>query len=310
MGLKVPRLLVEFLLLGPEDDRRHLQDSPILGDVWVEFARYPGQRRELLITPHREQAAAETASALHAAVPAGGPLPKDRPNIAYLQGVVAACLTFEELIRYVLPMTYWWSENRIAQALTDYLTNADTLAAELEKTRIEAEHWLAEQPEVAVQDFETRRRFSVLTALLLWAANQNDIPEKDRRTQKEQAADVVAAIAGKEREIVETLTRIFDGRLPPRLEKPYVWTVSLNRRATPALSRSVPAVKADAARTLFTVNCNQIVWAVIDSGVARRRSAPAHRRRTPASRHRSGGRAAVLIRPIAALPAAACRSRP
>ena len=44
---------------------------------------------------------------------------------------------------------------------------------------------------------------------------------------------------------------------------PFVWTVSLNRRATPALSRSVPAVKADAARTLFTVNCSQIVWAVI-----------------------------------------------
>ena len=41
----------------------------------------------------------------------------------------------------------------------------------------------------------------------------------------------------------------------------------MNRRATPALSRSVPAVKADAARTLFTVNCSQIVWAVIDSGV-------------------------------------------
>jgi subtilisin family serine protease len=46
-----------------------------------------------------------------------------------------------------------------------------------------------------------------------------------------------------------------------------VWTISLNRRAIPALKRSVPAVKADAARTLFTVDCSQITWAVIDSGI-------------------------------------------
>ena len=34
-----------------------------------------------------------------------------------------------------------------------------------------------------------------------------------------------------------------------------------------AVSRSVPAVKADAARTLFKVNCSEIAWAVIDSGI-------------------------------------------
>ena len=33
------------------------------------------------------------------------------------------------------------------------------------------------------------------------------------------------------------------------------------------MTRSVPAVKADAARTLFTVNCSELVWAVIDSGI-------------------------------------------
>ena len=38
-SLEVPRALVEFILLGPEDDRRQLQDSPILGDVWLEFGR-------------------------------------------------------------------------------------------------------------------------------------------------------------------------------------------------------------------------------------------------------------------------------
>ena len=34
-----------------------------------------------------------------------------------------------------------------------------------------------------------------------------------------------------------------------------------------AVSRSVPAVKADAARRLFNVDCSEIAWAVIDSGI-------------------------------------------
>ena len=50
MAIEIPRTLVEFILLGPEDDRRQLQDSPILGDVWVAFAEKPHERQDLLIT--------------------------------------------------------------------------------------------------------------------------------------------------------------------------------------------------------------------------------------------------------------------
>jgi len=265
MGLKIPRLLVEFILLGPEDDRRQLQDSPILGDVWVEFARQPKQRLELLITPNKERDAAKTATELHKSVP-GGREPENRTDIAYLQGIVAARLTFEEVIRFVLPITFWWSESRIAEAMKDYLTNTEMLVGELVATRKEAVNWLGDHSEASVQDFETRRRFSVLAALLLWAADQPDDPESEKRSPKEQARAIVNRMEGNEQAIVKTLTRLFP-ELPPRLAVPFVWTVSLNRRATPALSRSVPAVKADAARTLFTVNCSEIVWAVIDSGV-------------------------------------------
>ena len=35
----------------------------------------------------------------------------------------------------------------------------------------------------------------------------------------------------------------------------------------PALQKSVPAVKGDAARSLFKVKCNEIRWAVLDSGI-------------------------------------------
>jgi serine protease AprX len=53
----------------------------------------------------------------------------------------------------------------------------------------------------------------------------------------------------------------------PQDTEPSVWQISLNRSATPALTRSIPAVKADAARSLFSVNCSEIGWAVVDSGI-------------------------------------------
>src|SRR4028118_1149981 len=64
MAISIPSPLVEFILLGPLDDRRQLQDSPILGDVWVEFGRQPDQPLDLLIAPYRGQHAGSVATAI------------------------------------------------------------------------------------------------------------------------------------------------------------------------------------------------------------------------------------------------------
>ena len=40
-----------------------------------------------------------------------------------------------------------------------------------------------------------------------------------------------------------------------------------------ALTESVPAIKADAARSLFTISCEKLGWAVIDSGIEQRHPA-------------------------------------
>jgi serine protease AprX len=42
----MPAELVEHILLGPAGDRRVLQDSPLLGDVWAAFALDPGVVRD------------------------------------------------------------------------------------------------------------------------------------------------------------------------------------------------------------------------------------------------------------------------
>src|SRR4029079_4511766 len=58
------RAVVEFVLLGPTHDRRQLQDSPILGDVWAEFASNPTAAVDLLISPTRTESAGPVATTL------------------------------------------------------------------------------------------------------------------------------------------------------------------------------------------------------------------------------------------------------
>ena len=50
-------------------------------------------------------------------------------------------------------------------------------------------------------------------------------------------------------------------------------TINLDRRGGVATSHSIRAVKADAARSLFSIDCSQLTWAVIDSGIDARHPA-------------------------------------
>src|SRR5690349_20946268 len=52
-----------------------------------------------------------------------------------------------------------------------------------------------------------------------------------------------------------------------------IFQVTTNRTAELALTESVPAIKADAARSLFTINCEKLGWAVVDSGIEHRHPA-------------------------------------
>ncbi|MGZ8268913.1 MAG: S8 family serine peptidase [Burkholderiales bacterium] len=258
MAIEIPRVLVEFILLGPEDDRRQLQDSPILGDVWVEFAKDPGEKLEVLITPYREQAAGSIAHALAECDEL------EDTDIAYLQGIVAARLSFDQVLRFVVPMTQWWSERGIAQAMSEYMSAPHVMQQDIQAIFEAARKWLKGRSAPGMQDVETRKRYIALAGLLLWAKDQPSGVVPDDATSKAQMQAILDRdIAG---DIAAALKKMFESR-STTVPKGLVWTVSLNRRASPALTKSIPAVKADAARTLFTVNCSELVWAVIDSGI-------------------------------------------
>ena len=259
-GIEIPRKVVEFILLGPEDDRRQLQDSPILGDVWVEFARNPGRKLELLITPYKEYAAGTVARALSNC--------SDIRNadIAYLQGIVAARLTFEEVVRFVVPMTYWWNDRNNGTEIARYLDDpalAADVATILEVAQpLEArkgrgaqerrERQDRQKKRVSMRDLDTRKRYLALAGLILWA-------ERQRPRTPPAGKEAASRIVGGLKDLFKKSAATADASL--------VWTISLNRQASPALTRSVAAVKADAAKTLFTVDCRDIVWAVVDAGI-------------------------------------------
>jgi serine protease AprX len=283
--LELPRALVEFILLGPEDDRRQLQDSPILGDVWLEFGRKPGKRLELLITPYKDRAAATLASVLSGDLKLVGGEPKegpvaglpDRANIAFLQGIVAASLRFDEVLGYVVPMTSWWQDKGGAAMINEFDKLRGRIEDGIGTILLAALSWFSDNESdrdaglSMMHSQETRVRYTALAGFILWAAGQPPEGADDARgSTRERIRKIVSSVSPQD--LAERFRQTFtvDGKddLPNREPKtPLVYTISLNRRASHALFRSVPAVKADAARTLFKVDCSEIRWAVLDSGI-------------------------------------------
>jgi hypothetical protein len=254
------RALVEAVLLGPTSDRRQLQDSPILGDVWVAFATTPSGAVDLLLTPNRGAPAGPVAVEIARGI--------DRlklsqrgehgADIAYLEGLVAARLHFQEVVQIIVPMTKWWHEEdgrkrisglkpaalrRAIKAMLDWATAADEDARD-----------------------RSLDAFGHLTAIERYVALAGLILAASARTPDAGIGPALKDLSTPGpivKELMAVFARILKGKQPNKL----VYQVSLNRKAIPALSRSVPAVKGDAARTLFSVKCSDVGWAVLDSGI-------------------------------------------
>jgi subtilisin family serine protease len=311
LGLSIPSPLVEFILLGPVDDRRQLQDSPVLGDVWIKFAKEPAARLDLLISPSMTKHAGAVADAIDKALAQDK---ADTPaDIAYLQGLIAARLTFEEVLRVVVPKTRWWigkwtkdplpkvperkgtGKARAQQAVQQpefqhEVTRrygaqqpATVLTEKLTKLLQAAKDWNAPAPTPRrASDLVPLDRFAALAGLILWAGSQTESPHENQPA-KDLIKDILDRAEQQVGDIAVKLLHIADQMLddeswkkktekgsvqvPLQKAEPLVFQVSLNRDALPALRQSVPAVKADAAKTLFKVNCSEIGWAVLDSGI-------------------------------------------
>jgi serine protease AprX len=274
MAIEIPRNIVERILLGPPENRRQLQDSPILIDVWIEFAKKPGEPVELLITPAKSTTAGNLAFVLDEGLGRSG------AEVAPLEGVVAAKLTFEELLRLVLPITEWWYSEHVQAHIKAYDADRDDYdstwaAAQGLNNAINYIIAIGKNERTSFDLPPAIHRLVALAGMILWARDQSAPPNSDS-----MLADGILAKAFGEKsggEILEILEGILKNirsgearpTKPTKTSKPkkLVRLVALNRMAMPAVVRSIPTVKADAARMLFHVECRDIAWAVVDSGI-------------------------------------------
>ncbi len=248
MAIEIPRALIEYILLGGGDSRRQLQDSPILSDVWFKYAEEPSQAADLLITSHKDS----TANALAAEIYQGISRPPEEesdPEVAALQTFVAARLYFGEVLKILIPLTDWWQHPRTQNELAEYRT---ARSRKLEHTVADViellDRWSTSATAETVNKRSAFERFVALCTLVCLAAFGTD------RKAVAAESDIAATVLG----LLDTM----DIR-----RKAMVWQISLNRRATPAIEKSIPTVKADAARRLFGVDCAGVNWAIIDSGI-------------------------------------------
>ena len=206
----------------------------------------------------------------------------EEAHVAYLQGVVAARLFFPEVLRVIIPMTHWWQTSKDRISAYDLKTVPEKLKMILrwikaQKPELESDQRKAERE---VAPFTPLDRYLLLAGLILWAsqeAKKRNLPAgigalveelHDPELIGEALNDLYEAIREDEQQRINKRVdqKSGDRRATSEVERPepVVYQISMNRVATPALERSVPAVKGDAARTLFTVKCSEIGWAVID----------------------------------------------
>jgi serine protease AprX len=264
----IPGPLVDLILLGPADDRRQLQDSPILGDVWLAYAADPAGIQDLLITPHKAATAGQVARHVSDRLKRTRVDKAKRSQVAYLQGIVAARLYDDELFRVLVPLTQWWDDHGIAALLADYEpSHLRTRLTALFNSALAAER-RRDLSTALYDDFNALERYLALAGLILWASTATRPARK--KPDPPSVEDVLTTAIRKVGGILDALTTVYAqitataaGAPTPSL----IFQVSLNRRVMSAMDRSVAAVKGDAARTLFSVDSRKIAWAVLDSGI-------------------------------------------
>ena len=265
--------VVGLILFGRGDRQRFVQETPILPDVWELFAALPAERHDLLIAPLGSCSAIAAMRAIRDAL--AERLSFDElvaAEIAPLQSFVGAKLTFDELIHVVLPRTEWVTKarNRFAQQGGRLPFDPDRAVEQV----VRAAQGLppkrpASKDETSLggQLFEIARTLTLIAAI--YVSMDPKVREiKDPLKLKPLQPRIVEGVVS----LLKTLAAM------PRSE-PLIGRITSNRPVMQATLASRGAVKADAAIRLFDVHCDEITWAVIDSGIDR--DHPAFTRRDP-----------------------------
>jgi hypothetical protein len=173
---------------------------------------------------------------------------------------VAGLFWFDELVRVILPLSVWERTYRT------------------EETTSLAEQWLglpATSPEeratlaADLQSMESGGRLDRAAELVWMIRIVGTIERARQQTQAGEADDVADAPLDPTAasDLVAAVVDLLAGAPPLGPATSSIFSVSRNRKTMPAVWRSVPAIKADAARWVFRLNCADLQWAILDSGI-------------------------------------------
>jgi hypothetical protein len=245
--MRIPRWLLETRVYGAGGGNRFTQDSPVMPDVWFGYGANPGDALDQLLEPQRSSPPALLSQALRkACMRVAGADWRGAAlfgRIAYDESYVAASLTLTALVRAALPLSPWWESHAgVIGGLS---------AASVEKAARDA------NPERVAGVTEIGVWFLRLVGPLVWAAEQ----ESDEECEHLPPADAYA----------RSLAALLRGL--PRPGKrgakhvPTLWGVNRNRLAKTAIWAGARTIKADAATSLFSLECDHLTWAVLDTGI-------------------------------------------
>jgi subtilisin family serine protease len=258
-------------MFGAGRARRFTQDSPVLPDVWLAYAgaleeenilRSPRGALQILLTPFRKAQPGVVRNAIN------NLLADEEARVIYNQSTVMADLTFQELIQVVLPMTSWWTklgDIKLLQAPAVQKLVArgarDPENPESQFTKAELKDKKGHAAQVAGLPPDVFWLVRVVGALDLVLRGETLPDLFHPELGKQDWLPVVKAVAA----LVKNASK------PPAA--PLVYVASLNRAGWTSVRESGLAVKADAARQLFSISCKDIRWAVIDGGIEARHPA-------------------------------------
>lgn len=256
------------------DGMRFTQDWPVLPDVWIAYASNGLEgAQNLLINPFMGRRAGLVAQELRNVTEkircegsdtSGQPAP-----VAHVPGLVAASLTFHEMLHVALPSTVWWQAR--TDAMVEALKGVDAttlLPSGMKKHRKMLIGWIEHGFRDGDQgtdagDFEADRKRREFLALMRLVATMIKWAKEDGDGDDALSAD----------EVFDTFCEAYEGWASPT--RGLIWNIALNRDAKLSSRDSTLSIKADAGRRLFKISCADITWAMIDSGIDI--SAPAFR---------------------------------
>lgn len=263
-----PRL-INMMLLGYGSNTRRLLETPILADVWAEFAKNPESPHRLLLTSTHYTDAGELAATVIDRTDA-------KREVAAIQGFVAGEFDLHAVLTGLVPLTHWWSNFFPKEDGDEEPEVSKEMASKRESVGGQEILEMLENMRAYEQGQQAggkRSRLHRRTRQLLTLACVTGTIEAIRGTEGSLKDEPISSLAELD-EIVgfERIADIGAGQIQELLEQPHdgpalIWIVTTNRQVDYATTESLKTVKGDAARQLFAIDCSGLTWAVLDSGI-------------------------------------------